>query len=455
MLDAEIKVANLAAVIQVAKNLGITPADLRNAPGATAEKLTKQGPPLSAGPAPPPRAGTKCTASRSMAPPPRRQMPAPAPPMDIVPEDASPAFNTCSRSRTPNGLWTQAALEIVQPTPRPVAQTVANRTPPEQAPSPYTSRVASSMHNPRNKMAVNVEAPPNAPPQEQTERAPPPPPQTHGDPNAGALTSIQNMLMTLAARIEQVASLVEGLMTTRPQPLAGPPTGAPQGNQPPKVNIPRQQNLDNGFIQTEPTCRAWNNVTAQGIAQQSESNTMAARAAAAQGRTQSGQPSTKPSAARNTPSNMEVTVLQDSSLATQEAETAVRVQQPDNIVCEVQKQINAQVKNNPIQILAGRWSSSVRQTGNFIFTIRGRVNFPLITSYLHFLLAPFPGSELALTGNWTWAQLRGVPIWNEDDIVHSQELLTGLRTNPAFENTILTTSPRWQVLIERLSGDTV
>ena len=110
---------------------------------------------------------------------------------------------------------------------------------------------------------------------------------------------------------------------------------------------------------------------------------------------------------------------------------------------EVQKQINAQVKSNPIQILAGRWSSSVRRMGNFIFTVRGQVSFPLIASYSRFLLAPFPGSELAPSGNRTWAQLKGVPIWNEEDSVHSQEeLLTALRANPAFENAILTTPPR-------------
>ena len=104
-------------------------------------------------------------------------------------------------------------------------------------------------------------------------------------------------------------------------------------------------------------------------------------------------------------------------------------------------------------LLAGRWSSSVQRTGNFIFTIRGKVEFPLIFSYSRFLLAPFPGAELTPTGDWTWAQLRGVPIWNEEYSPRSQEeLLTALRANPAFEHTILTILPRWQIPVERLEG---
>ena len=134
---------------------------------------------------------------------------------------------------------------------------------------------------------------------------------------------------------------------------------------------------------------------------------------------------------------------------------AVRAQRPEAIVREVQKQINAQVKSNPIQLLAGRWSSSVRRTGNFIYTIRGKVEFPLVSSYSCFLLAPFPDADLAPTGDWTWAQLRGVPIWNDQDSPRSQEeLLSALRTNPAFENAILTIAPRWQIPVERLEGET-
>jgi hypothetical protein len=138
----------------------------------------------------------------------------------------------------------------------------------------------------------------------------------------------------------------------------------------------------------------------------------------------------------------------------QVAEAILCTKQPDTIVREVQKQINTKVKTNSIQLRAGRWSSSVKCTGNFIFTVHGKVDFPLIALYSRFLLTPFPGAELAPNGNWTWAQLRGVPIWNDNDQIHSQdELLATLRANPAFESAILTIMPRWQIPIERLSGD--
>ena len=442
-LDAEVKAANIAAVIQAAKELGLKPSDFKGAQSA-GEKTHRPGPPLNIGP-PPAKAGSKRTASGNMAPPP--PPPTPASPMEVVPEDGNPARNTRSRSRERG------------PREDPLSLLPADAPRIQRAPSPFVSGVASSMHNPANAMAVDAATQPGPGPQEQTGANTPT--QTGNltvgqTPNEEPLVAIQAMLMTLTARIEQVASLVEG-PSRRPQnpAVATVPKAPATVNRPPRVDIPRQKNPDDGFIQADPPRRAWNNVTAQGIAQQEEAKKSANKAAVAQGRNQTGRPTTRGPPARALPSNTEVTVLRDGGLTDQAAEAAVRAQRPDNIVQEVQRQINAQVKNNPIQILAGRWSSSVKRTGNFIFTIRGQVNFPLVASYSRFLLAPFPGSELAPSGNWTWAQLRGVPVWDETDTVHSQEqLLAELRSNPAFESAILTTQPRWQIPIERLTGDT-
>jgi hypothetical protein len=162
-----------------------------------------------------------------------------------------------------------------------------------------------------------------------------------------------------------------------------------------------------------------------------------------------GDPQQGPLKPPNMAHQREVTLLRDGGFTTQAAEAVCHAQWPDTIVRDVQREINAKVKNNPIQLLAGRWSSSVKQTGNFIFTIQGKVDFPLISLYSRFLLAPFPGAQIAPTGAWMWAQIRGVPIWDEDDTPHSQnELLEALRSNPAFENAILTISPRWQIPVE-------
>ncbi|KAF8257500.1 hypothetical protein EI94DRAFT_1817666 [Lactarius quietus] len=188
-----------------------------------------------------------------------------------------------------------------------------------------------------------------------------------------------------------------------------------------RVDIPRPANTNDGFIQMEPPQRTWNVITANGIAQQTNTNAYTTRAAANQSCSPTGRPTARALAAQaKGPSNTKVTVLRDGGLLTQAAKAAVWAQHPDTIVKEVQRQINAKIKNNPIQLLAGRWSSS-----------------------------------LAPTGTWTWAQLRGVPIWNEVGTPQSQEeLLNALRANPAFETAILTIAPRWQVPIERLTRDT-
>ena len=89
-LDAEVRTANIAAVIRAAKELGLKPSDFRDAQ-ITNGKTPKPGPPLSVG-LPPAKAGSKCTASGSMAPPPPPA--APAIPMEVVPEEERPARNT-------------------------------------------------------------------------------------------------------------------------------------------------------------------------------------------------------------------------------------------------------------------------------------------------------------------------------------------------------------------------
>ena len=449
-LDAEVRATNKEAIIRAAKGLGLLVSD---GPG-------KSNPP----PQRPAQAGTKRTASGNSAQTPCNHDTQPSPPMDTQ-EDGPPAANTRSRSRTPSGPRAPPTAPpnvtaLVKPQ-RTAAARLPMRAPSSQParplpriPTPFISGVADSMHNPLNRMDVDSGVSP----------ANPNPEPNHTAPRAGAgadpLVAIQASLAALATRIEQIANKVEGNPDPPPARQAGTrPSSSPHANSAPPVNrasrprvsLPRQANPDDGFIQEQHG--TWNVVTAHAIAQQTEANTFASKAAAAQGRTPTGRHSPRAAAAIRS-SNTEVTVLRNGAGLTQDAELAVRAQRPEAIVREVQRQINAQVKSNPIQLLAGRWSSSVRRTGNFIFTIRGKVDFPLISSYSRFLLAPFPGSDLAPTGDWTWAQLRGVPIWNDLDSPRShEELLTALRANPAFENAILTIAPRWQVPVERLEGE--
>ncbi|KAF8265194.1 hypothetical protein EI94DRAFT_1831353 [Lactarius quietus] len=425
------------------ENLGLSPSDLIVAPGGTASpgRPLPRPPSSSMGPPPAPRAGSKRTASGNSVPGARAHTPAQTASSDQQ-DNSTPAYNTCSRSRsrTPSGpraspTDTSRSTESTQPAlfknpwARQALQQALGSQPPSTARGPRTQPPA-----PAGTTVTAMEVDPeqgntntNTPPQLDLQ----PPVTTAVVPSKelsdGGLATIQSMLTTLAAWIEQVASMVQA-----PRDPGNTRTGRPP--RAPKVDIPRA-GTDNGPTQGAPPHGAWNVITTEGIAQQRETNTW-------------------PADTRG-PSNTEVTVLRDGGLLPEAAKAAMRAQQPDTIVKEVQRQINAKVKNNPLQLLAGRWSSSVKRMGNFIFTIRRRVDFPLIASYSRFLLAPFPGAELTPTGNWTWVQLRGVPIWGDDSRPHPQdELLATLRTNPAFENAILTITPRWQVPLERLNGDT-
>ncbi|KAF8264273.1 hypothetical protein EI94DRAFT_1806030 [Lactarius quietus] len=87
------------------------------------------------------------------------------------------------------------------------------------------------------------------------------------EPNDWGLATIQAMLTTLAARIEQVANMVQN-----PRDPGSTSTGRPPHA--PKVDIP-QAGTDNGPAQGAPEHGAWNNITAEGIAQQRETNTWA------------------------------------------------------------------------------------------------------------------------------------------------------------------------------------
>ena len=455
-LDTQVRENNKDALIRAAKELGLHVSD---DPGKTSVAQRA------------PQAGAKRTASGNTAPTPIRcPTPIPALAMDTLEDgtpatvDGPPAANTRSHSRTPTGPRAPAPTpptRAAQPMPRrnsavrlPMrAPSTLPTRPLPRPPSPFTSGVAESMHNP-HQMQVDPGEP-------LTNHTPITGPSPMAEvPQADPLVAIQATLAALTARIEQLATQVESPRPNPNQPHGARPTN---GKQPevgppvnrstrPRVSIPRQPNPDDGFIQEQHG--TWNVVTAQAIAQQTEANTFASRAAAAQGRTPLGRPTARAASTAKNSSNTEVTVLRDGGLLAQEAEIAIRAQRPEAMVREVQKQINAQVKNNPIQLLAGRWSSSVRRTGNFIYTIRGKVDFPLVSSYSRFLLAPFPGAELAPTGDWTWAQLRGVPIWDDQCLPRSQEELeSALRANPAFENAILTITPRWQVPVERLEGE--
>jgi len=84
----------------------------------------------------------------------------------------------------------------------------------------------------------------------------------------------------------------------------------------------------------------------------------------------------------------------------------------------------AQAVMVPLPVIAGRWSSGPRSNGNFVFTMRGQINFVFIQTFEHFLTGPFPGGgQLCLNQGWTKLLAHGVPVLGNDDIIFGLEAL--------------------------------
>ncbi|KAI0266576.1 hypothetical protein BGY98DRAFT_939096 [Russula aff. rugulosa BPL654] len=134
------------------------------------------------------------------------------------------------------------------------------------------------------------------------------------------------------------------------------------------------------------------------------------------------------------PAVTEVTILRFGGSMDQNSERMVRTRQPDAIV--------------------GRWSSGTRSKGNFVFTMRGQIDFSTIQKFERFLTSPFPGgSQLCPNQGWTKLLAHGVPVMdNNDNVFGPDDLLKETRTMTGLRNAYFSSPPHWIKPVQNMSS---
>jgi hypothetical protein len=107
-----------------------------------------------------------------------------------------------------------------------------------------------------------------------------------------------------------------------------------------------------------------------------------------------------------------------------------------------------------LPIISGRWSLGARSKGNFVFTMRGQVEFAFIQTFEHFLTGPFPdGGQLCPNQGWTKLLAHGVPVIDNDDRVFGPgELLKEVRTMQGLGNVYFSPMPHWVKPVEKMAS---
>ncbi|KAI9430885.1 hypothetical protein H4582DRAFT_2085954 [Lactarius indigo] len=121
---------------------------------------------------------------------------------------------------------------------------------------------------------------------------------------------------------------------------------------------------------------------------------------------------------------------------------------------DAEKKLHA---NNPGYILlSGNWLKEVAKTGNFIYTIVGKVPMERILTFSKFLCQPFPGSRLVPTEGWCWAQLHDVIIADQDGVLYDKDALADkLACNLCFVDIPFIQPPSWMNNITKIKSATL
>ena len=170
-----------------------------------------------------------------------------------------------------------------------------------------------------------------------------------------------------------------------------------------------------------------------------------------------GQPATRSQPAQTSAPLLqaftEVTVVRFGGSVNAIWEQATRIRQPDAIVREVKANM-ARAVAKPLPIVSGRWSSGTRSKGNFVFTMRGQVDFAFIQSFEHFFTGPFPGGgQLCPNQGWTKLIAHGVPAMdNKGDIFGPKDLLQEVKTMQGLRNVYFSSPPRWIKPVDQISS---
>ena len=149
----------------------------------------------------------------------------------------------------------------------------------------------------------------------------------------------------------------------------------------------------------------------------------------------------------------EVTVIRSGGSFNLATEQASPIRQPDAIVREVRVNM-ARAVAKPLPVISGRWSSGVRSKGNFVFTMRGQVDFAFIQTFEHFLIGPFPGGgKLCPNQGWTKLVAHGVPVLGNDDVIFGPEaLLQETQSMPGLRNAYFSSAPHWIKPVGKMSS---
>lgn len=163
--------------------------------------------------------------------------------------------------------------------------------------------------------------------------------------------------------------------------------------------------------------------------------------------------STAPPTGPTPPALTEITILRFGGALDENSERAVRARQPDAIVREVKANI-ARAVAKPLPIISGRWSSGTRSRGNFVFTMRGQIDFSTIQKFERFLTSPFPGGgQLCPNQGWTKLLAHGVPVMdNEDSVFGPDDLLRETRTMTGLRNAYFSSPPHWVKPVSQMSS---
>ena len=198
-------------------------------------------------------------------------------------------------------------------------------------------------------------------------------------------------------------------------------------------------------------------ITHQAMAQQSATSAKGKAAQLAQNRTVTGRPRIAPASAKPAPSGAttEVTVIRERGLDDVTAENALHKRHPGDIVREARSRAAQFMKHCP-NILMGRWSTTHKTTGNFVYVLAGKVSMAVIGSLNNVLCDPLGGKGWVVpASSWQWAQLRGVWVKDDDNVAWSNHSLEmELHANPVFKTATLCVPPYWQIPPERMRGDT-
>jgi hypothetical protein len=154
------------------------------------------------------------------------------------------------------------------------------------------------------------------------------------------------------------------------------------------------------------------------------------------------------------PAFTEVTVVRFGGSMDHTKEQATRNRQPDAVVREVRANMKQAVAK-PLPIISGRWSSGTRSKGNFVFTMRGQVDFAFVQTFEHFLTGPFPGgAQLCPNQGWTKLLAHGVPVMENDNVVFGpDELLTEVRTMQGLQDVYFSSMPRWIKPVNQMTSN--